>query len=251
MKKVCKEILRVLVYLFGLTIIAIGINLSEKSALGISPVGSVSTVLSKFTGASFGSMIAVVYCALVPIQLLILRKKFRPVNLLGIPMAVIFGLAVDIFGVSAFTPTLAGIPIGFTKTYRGLLMGLPKIRGGYTTRMMYLLLSVVAIGVGIFLYMRQKLIPLPTEGLASSISEVSSKTFGKAKLLVDISMLTAALILQVILLGGLNSFIGKKAVAVREGTLLSALLVRQVVRGLNRAFPKKKKYRRHHENHAE
>lgn len=238
MKKVLKFCLKLLVYLIGFAIIAIGINISKLSGLGISPVSSIPGVLSKaIPQASLGSMVIVVYCVLVLAQLIVLRKKFRPVNILGVPVAIIFGLMVDFVGIAEFTPTLAGINIGINAKFKGLLMFLPK-PDIYPIKLLYLLASIVIIGIGVYIYLKPKLVPMPAEGLAGAISQVSGKAFGNCKTIVDVSMIAVATILQIILLGGFASF-GANAV-VREGTILSAICVGQVVKFLNKIFSKKK-----------
>lgn len=239
MQKALKWAGGILLYLIGLLIIAVGINLSKLSGLGISPVSSIPGVLSKaFPGASLGSMVIVVYCLLVLAQAIVLRKKFRPVNILGVPVAIIFGLMVDFVGIARFTPTLAGIRIGINTEFYGLMMNIPR-PDNYALQLAYLLVSIVVIGIGVYLYLKPKLVPMPAEGLAAAISQISGKKFGNCKTLVDVCMIATALILQLILLGGFSSFLGANAV-VREGTVLSAVCVGQVVKFLNRITIKKK-----------
>ena len=237
MKKIFSGIGKLIVYLIGLLIIAVGINVSKLSGLGISPVSSIPGVLSKSFDISLGSMVIVVYCALVLAQLIVLRKKFRAKNILGVPVAIIFGLMVDFVGIAHFKPTLAGIDIGIKAEFDGLMMGL-KAPEGYPMQLLYLLASIVIIGIGVFIYLKPKLVPMPAEGLAGAISEVSGKAFGNCKTFVDVGMITVALVLQIILLGGFKSFTGANAV-VREGTVLSAICVGQVVKFLNKIFKKK------------
>lgn len=235
--KALKKIFNVIVYLIGLLIIAIGINISKLSGLGISPVSSIPGVLSKAVNVSLGSMVIVVYCVLVLAQFIVLRKKFKPVNILGVPVAIIFGLMVDFVGIAHFTPTLAGINIGIKAEFDGLMMGVPA-PSGYIMQLVYLLVSIVVIGVGVFIYLKPKLVPMPAEGLAAAISQVSGKKFGNCKTIVDVSMITIALILQLGLLGGFGSFAAGKAV-VREGTVLAAVCVGQIVKFLNKIFNKR------------
>ena len=78
---------------------------------------------------------------------------------------------------------------------------------------------------------------MPAEGLAAAISKVSGKPFGDCKTFVDVGLIVTALILQLIFLGGFKSFTGANVV-VREGTILSAVCVGQVVKLLNKWFNK-------------
>ena len=236
--KVVRFILRLLTYLAGLAIIAVGINLSKLSHLGISPVSSIPGVLSaKFPAASLGSMVIVVYCLLVVAQLIVLRKKFRAKNILGVPVAIVFGLLVDFVGISPFKITLAGFPIGIDGQFNGLMQNIPAPTS-YPMQLCCLLISILVIGIGVFVYLKPKLVPMPAEGLAAAIAEIRNRPFGNCKTLVDVSMITIALLLQIVLLGGFASFTAPNVV-VREGTILSAVCVGQVVKLLNRIFTKK------------
>ena len=218
-----KIVKRILMYLLGLLIIALGINVSKMSGLGISPVSSIPRALEVIFGLSLGTMVIVVYCVLVLLQLLVLRKKFRPVNVLGVPVAIVFGFMVDFVGID---PTAFG----------HLLANFPR-PGNYAMQLLYLLSSIVIIGIGVFIYLKPKLVPMPAEGLAGAISEISGKAFGDCKTAVDFSLILIALILQLVFLGGFSSFTGD-SVVVREGTVLSALLVGQVVKFLSKRFKK-------------
>jgi len=234
--KKCRDLL---IYLVGLSVIAVGINLSKLSGLGISPVSSIPGVLAKrFPSASLGSMVIVVYCVLVLAQLVVLKKDFKVKNILGVPVAIIFGLMVDFVGISHFKLTLAGIDIGIKAEFDGLMMAIPAPEH-YAMKLVYLFASILVIGIGVFIYLMPSLVPMPAEGLAAAIASVKNKKFGNCKTLVDVCMIATALVLQIALLGGISSFRSGTAV-VREGTVLSAICVGQVVKFLNKIKSKKK-----------
>ena len=206
---------RILIYLLGLLIIAVGINFSKMAGLGISPVSSIPRALEVAWGFTLGQMVIVIYCILVAAQLVVLRKKFRVVNILGVPVALVFGWMVDLVGIdpNAFGHLLAGFPR-------------PEI---YPVKVLYLAASILIIGVGVFTYLKPNLVPMPAEGLAQAISQVTGRAFGDCKTMVDTSLITIALIIQLLFLGGLHSFTGD-TIVIREGTIVSALLVGQVVK---------------------
>lgn len=235
MVKTVRAIGRTALYLLGLLVIAVGINVSKLSALGISPVSSIPGVLNaRFPSISLGSMVILVYCVLVAAQAVVLRRRFQWRNVLGVPVALIFGLMVDFVGVATFKLTLAGIPLGIETEFHGLLEGFPK-PANLAMQFVYLAASILIIGVGVFLYLRPKLVPMPAEGLAAAISQVSKKAFGNCKTAVDVSLILIAAILQVALLGGFETlWIGKGVVGI--GTILAAICVGQVVKLLNKAF---------------
>ncbi len=217
---------RILVYLIGCIFIAIGINVSKMAGLGISPVSSIPRALEVVWGFSLGTMVILVYIVLVLLQLAVLRREFKPINLLGVPVAIIFGWLVDFFGIN---PNTAG----------HLLYSFPRPQN-YIMQLVYLLVSIIIIGVGVTVYLRPKLIPMPAEGLAAAIAQRTGKKFGDCKTMVDVGLITAALIIQLIFLGGFSSFTGGNVV-VREGTIISAICVGQVVKLLNKIWKQERK----------
>jgi len=212
---VSSVIKRAAAYIIGLFLITVGINISKMSALGISPVSSIPRACEVIWGFTLGTTSIIVYCILVLLQILVLRKKFKLVNLLGIPLTFAFGWMVDLTGTNP-------------DTLGHLLLNFPR-PSGYAMKLVYLAASLVIIGFGVFLYLRAHFIPLPAEGLAGALSEVSGKAFGDCKTAVDCSMILIALVLQLIFLGGFSSFTGDNVV-VREGTILAAVGVGQMVK---------------------
>ncbi len=233
--KTLRTIGRLALYLLGLLIIAVGINVSKLSALGISPVSSIPGVLNaRFPDVSLGSMVIIVYCLLVLAQAIVLRRRFQWRNVLGVPVALVFGLMVDFVGVASFKLTLAGIPLGIETEFHGLLEGFPA-PAGLVMQFVYLAASILIIGIGVFVYLRPKLVPMPAEGLAAALAQTSGKKFGNCKTAVDVSLILIAAVLQVVLLGGFGTlWIGKGVVGI--GTILAAVCVGQVVKLLNKIF---------------
>ena len=209
---ICK---RCVIYCIGLFIIAIGINISKLAGLGISPVSSVPRALEVAFGFTLGQMVLLVYCLLVVGQLIVLRKKFKIKNAFGVLVGVVFGWMVDLVGIdpNAFGHLMYGIPA-------------PEL---YPIKLVYLAISIVVIGIGVFTYLKADLIPMPAEGLALAISQKSKLKCGDCKTIVDVSLITLAAIIQCIALGGIASFLSD-IVVVREGTILSAICVGQVVK---------------------
>ncbi len=211
--------LRLTYYVIGLFIIAVGINFSKMAGIGISPVSSVPRVLELIWGFTLGKMVILCYCVLVLAQLAVLRKKFRISHCLGVAVGIVFGSIVDFVGIDP-------------KAKGHLLMNFPRPQN-YPFRLLYLTLSIAIIAVGVYLYLKPQLTPMPAEGLAQAIADVSGKPFGDCKTLVDTSIIALAFALQFAFLGGVRSLTGDMVV-VREGTLISALSVGQVVKFLKK-----------------
>ena len=212
---------KLLLYLGGLLLIAVGANLAKLCGLGISPATSIPRACEVIWGWTLGTSCQVVYLILMLLQIVVLRKNFKPIRLLSLLLTFVFGWMVDFTGTN-------------TATFGHLMAGLPR-PGSYPVQLLYLVISILLIGVGVMLYVSPKWPPLPAEGLADALSTVTGKTFGDCKTLVDTSCIVIALILQLIFMGGLSSFT-RSDVVVREGTVISALCVGQVVKLLNKKF---------------
>lgn len=210
-------------YVGGMLIITIGINISKMSVLGISPVSSIPRACEQIWGLTLGTVTMFIYVFLVLAQIVILRKNFRIINALGIVITFVFSAMIDLTGTDP-------------NAFGHLLLNFPR-PGNYIMKFIYMLVSVVIIGIGVFLYLRPNWIPLPAEGLAGAIAQVSGKAFGDCKTIVDTSMIVIALILQLLFLGGIGSFLSEKVV-VREGTIIAAIFVGQVVKFLAKRYAK-------------
>ena len=82
---------RIPMYFVGLFIMTIGIALSVKSNLGVSPVSSIPYTMTCVWGIEMGKATIIFHAALVLIQILLLRKRFKPINLLQVVVGIVFG----------------------------------------------------------------------------------------------------------------------------------------------------------------
>lgn len=210
-------------YVLGLLIISVGINFSKMSALGITPVSSIPRACEQIWGMTLGTTTMIIYIILVLLQLVILRKRFRVINALGIVITFVFSAMVDFTGTdpNAFGHLLANFPR-------------PE---GYPMQLLYMVISLFISAIGVFLYLQPKWVPMPAEGLAGAIATVSGKPFGDCKTIADTTMVVAALILQLVFLGGFGSFL-QEGVVVREGTIIAAIGVGQIVKLISKKAAK-------------
>lgn len=190
---------RVLVYTLGLSVLALGVACSVQAGLGISPVNSLPYVLSQMTPFSLGAWATAVYIVFILIQAVLKGRAFRVIDLTQILFSTLFGVLVD--AAKALCAPLA-----------------PQ---HYAGRLMLLGVSVVLIAAGITLYLSARLVSMPAEGLAAAVAEKWGKPFGKAKMLVDCSVMGTSTLLALAFLG--------RPEGVREGTILSALLIGTLV----------------------
>lgn len=95
-------------------------------------------------------------------------------------------------------------------------------------RVVLLLLSVVCIALGIFLYMPPDIMALAGEGTIKAISDVSGMAFAKVKVLFDSSLVAISLAACLLCIGSFGS--------VGVGTVIAAVLVGTVLGFLTKWF---------------
>lgn len=185
---------RLAIYCLGLLILAFGIALAVNCRLGVSPVSSLPYVISQIAGISLGTCTILVYICYILLQMVISRK-FQPALLLQLVFSTIFGWFVD--GAKWVLGDFC-LP-----TYFGQLAMLAA--------------SILLIGFSLVLYIDVQLAPMPAEGLVGCLSEKLGKPFSSMKTLVDCSSVLIGAVLSLVFLG--------KLTGIREGTVLTALLV--------------------------
>lgn len=79
--------------ILGLFFSAQGVAITKLGALGVSPISSVANVMSlRLPALSLGNWLIIWNCVLILGQILILRRKFQPIQLLQIPLSFLFGI---------------------------------------------------------------------------------------------------------------------------------------------------------------
>lgn len=202
---------RIPMYFVGLFIMTIGIALSVKSNLGVSPVSSIPYTMTCVWGIEMGKATIIFHAALVLIQILILRKRFKPINLLQIVVGIVFGY--------------------FTTFCNYLATYLPST-DNMVMRIVLMFVSTVFIAVGIFFYLPADLIPLAGEGVMQAVSDVTKIEFFKVKIGFDCSMVVISVITCLICIHSLGS--------VGVGTVIAAFLVGFNLGRVNKAFGAKR-----------
>ncbi len=215
--KLSKEFLllwckRLLVYFLGLFIMAIGVVFSVRSSLGVSPVTCLANVTYQIFGVSMGITplslgvcTTLTYCVYILVEVLILRKDFQPQMLLQVVASTIFGFMV----------TLASNLFSF--------LPVPQT---YVMRLVFLILSIPMVALGVMLYLAPNILPTPGEGLSLAVSKKIGKPVATCKMIVDCCLVLTSAVVSFVYFHGL--------VGVREGTLISALMVGFVMKRMMR-----------------
>lgn len=201
---------RLLLLTVGMLIMALGIALSIRSDLGTTTISSLPYVLSLITPMTLGTATILVNLGLVTLQVAILRRRFRLFQLLQLPILVIFGLFNDL---ALWATDWISHDV-------------------YWQQWLLVLAGIGLLGVGICFQIAADTVMLPGEATVLTISRELSRRFGERtlfvfgyiKIMLDLTLVSSALILALTFLGG---FIG-----VREGTLAAAFLIGATVKRL-------------------
>lgn len=195
---------RYLLLCVGLTIMAFGVAFSIKAGLGTSPISSLPYVLSLLTPFTVGIATIMMHVVLILLQILLLRSCYDPIQLIQLPVALVFGSLTD-FSVWA----IQGIPCQ-----------------SYPMRWVLCIVGILLVGVGVSFEVTANVVTLAGEGMVLAICKVFPLKFGDVKIGFDVTLVCIASLLSLLFLGRLEG--------VREGTVAAAFFVGLVARQINK-----------------
>ncbi|MCC8192370.1 MAG: DUF6198 family protein [Ruminococcus sp.] len=201
---------RYVLLIISLFFSGLGVAVTKHGELGVSPISSVANVLScKFTAISLGNWLIIWNCILIVGQVIILRKSFKLIQLLQIPISFLFGYFTD-FGswLASFIPAES-----------------------YAVRLVMVVLGVIILGFGVSLSVIANVVMNSGEAFVKAISDTIHKNFGNVKICFDISCVVAAILLSFL-------FFGFELVGTREGTIIAAVFTGVVVKFFTRFISK-------------
>lgn len=192
---------RYILFIVSLFFAALGVAITKRGELGVSPISSVPNVMSSYMDSfSLGTWLIIWNCILIVGQILILKKDFQLIQLLQLPLSFLFGIFTD-FGV-------------WCMSYVS--------NDSYAVRMLLVLIGIITLGFGVALSVIANVIMNSGEAFVKAISDKSGMIFGNVKIGFDIGCVVLALILSWVLFDG-------EIVGTREGTILTALLTGMIV----------------------
>ena len=198
-------------YLFlcvGLCIMAFGVAFSIEANLGTSPISSLPYVTSLLTPLSVGNTTILMHCVFILIQIMILRKRYEPVQLMQLPVAFLFGYLTD-FAVWALDKV----------TYKT-----------YWQQWLLCVIGILLVAIGVSFEVTANVVTLAGEGVVLAICKVCPIKFGYMKVGFDVTLVVISCILSLVFLGGLHG--------VREGTIAAAIFAGLIAKEINRPLKK-------------
>lgn len=209
-----KKRLRILVYVVGMFILALGLTLNTKANLGVSPIISVPYSISQITGLNFGDLTFVVYAMFVVVQIIIhIRLKNHKIiasDILQLPLSLIFTRLLNIFTVCIPTSQNLGI------------------------RFVILTFAIICTGIGAAMSLSMQIVPNPGDGIVQALAERFDKSVGITKNLFDCINLSITLCISL--------FIAHQIVGVGIGTVIAVVGVGRVIALFHHRFESKIEY---------
>ena len=130
---------------------------------------------------------------LITLQIVLLRKNFRPAHLLQIPVSLLFGYLIDGAMLLLFSPQQ------------------------YAAQLGCLLLGCVVLGAGVYLEALADVVMLPGEAFVRAVTVCAKTELGKTKIAFDVSMTVIAGVLSFVFAARLDG--------VGIGTMIAAAAV--------------------------
>lgn len=195
---------RYLVFLIGLFINSLGVCFVTKANLGTSPISSIPYVFSLGFEPTLGNFTILFSVLLIILQIIILGRKFQVVQLIQIPVSIVFGYFIDysMMLLDALQPDMYGMKV------------------------ISLLVGCLILGTGVYIEVIADVVMLPGEAFVKSITARFKTDFGITKICFDASM---AIIAGIISLSLFHQIEG-----VREGTIIAACVVGLIAKQLDK-----------------
>lgn len=195
---------KLIISVFGLFLMSLGISFAIRSHLGITPISCPPYVFSHyFTSWTLGQLTVGMHITMVIAQVIILRKDFKKSQYFQIVVSFLFGFLIDF---SMFLTE--GIQVN-----------------NYIVQIIFVLLGSLLVSIGIIFEVTPKLLYLAGDGLMITVAKVLKRPFGQIKIAFDVTLVIISVVSGLLLLNGV--------IGVREGTVISAILIGFIIGKLN------------------
>lgn len=195
---------RYLVLCVGLWIMSLGVSCSIKGALGTSPISSLPYAMSGFLPLTVGTCTIIMHVGFILLQILILWRQYDPMQLIQLPVALLFGYLTDfaLWAVDWIQCT------------------------AYWQQWLVCLAGICLVAVGVSCEVIADAAVLAGEGVVLAVCKVAPVQFSAMKVIFDVTLVVSACALSLAFTGEISG--------VREGTLAAALLVGTLTRQIRR-----------------
>lgn len=195
----------------SLFIMTLGVALSVRSHLGSSVISTIPFVMTlagedgMAPALTIGEYTYIMNFVLVMLQILILRRRFQPVQLFQLVIGFLFGFLLDV----------------------NMWLTSAVVCDSLTWQVVVQLLGCMVLAVGISLEIRCGSVTMPGEGITVAVSQASGMPFPKAKIIVDTILVALAVATGYVYFGSWQWQV------VGVGTLIAMIFVGAMVRWLD------------------
>lgn len=208
MKNKKQFIIRFFLFILGLFISGVGVAITKRGELGVSPVSSVANILSiRFSSLTLGNWLIIWNCVLILGQVVVLGRRFKVWQLLQIPLSFMFGWFTDVGMTMART-----FPVDY-----------------YWERCLWVVAGTLVLSFGITMTVKANVIMNSGEAFVKAVSDRSGRKFSTIKIIFDVTCVSLSVILSLILYRG-------RILGTREGTVFAAIMTGVFVKMWSRFY---------------
>lgn len=210
-KKINKTVVKnYILFLIGLFIASMGVAFSTKAGLGTSPVASVPYSISLINQMlTFGGWLNLMSVMQILVQIAVQKGKCNYAEIaIQTVLAFVYGYLTNFscWLIKDITVTTYPIQFGF------------------------MLLGCIILAFGIWVQVKGGVAMLPGEAMNRAISTVTGKRYENIKIFFDIFYIAVSAVMCFVFIGSLKG--------VREGSIIAALAVGNIIKVYNSIFDK-------------
>lgn len=198
---------RYLVFSIGLYFLSMGIVLIVRSTLGTTPISSVNYVLSLNTPLTLGTCTFIINMLLILGQFWLIRDRMTRRDtieiLLQIPFSFLFSAFIDL----------------------NMLLTANVVPSSYVVSLLLLAAGCLTQALGVTLELKPRVAMMSAEAFVRYASQRYGKEFGRLKVWFDVSLVSLAIILSLIISSHIQG--------VREGSVVAAVVTGYIVTFMN------------------
>lgn len=176
------------------SLVGVGVALTLKADIGVGAWDALAATLAGMVGIPIGTMGIILNCSCVILQMVLLQKNFRKIQLLQFPISILFGSIINFMLYNIFN--------AFTVD-------------AYSMKIIFLLMGYVVIAFSVGSVMVMNMVTFPLEGASMVVSDKLNKKFHIVRQLVDVLSVVLALVLI---------FAFSQPLSVREGTIIGVII---------------------------
>lgn len=214
--------LRIIFYIGGLLILALGIILNTKSGLGVSPIISVAYSFAIIWNLNFGNTTFVLYAIFVMIEMIlhfIMSKRQQA----DTEKSLVLTLGKDLLQLP--------LSLAFTRFMNLFSAWIPAPSHGFGSKLVVLAMGIICTGIGAAMSLNMRLIPNPGDGIVQTIADCIHKPVGFTKNCFDLMNICITI--------SVGMIFAHRLVGVGIGTVIAVVGVGRVIAVFNYLCMKK------------